>query len=67
MAHVHSTHADLTHTALAALNAPLTWLKRHRQRRELSRVMGFPDYLLKDIGIQRDEIVREAIKPFWHQ
>jgi uncharacterized protein YjiS (DUF1127 family) len=47
------------------LAAPFVWLRRHRDRRQLRGVMGFPDYLLKDIGLQRDEIAREAIKPFW--
>ena len=67
MSHVHNTHSNMTPAAFAAVRAPLIWLKRHRQRRELWGVMGFPDYLLKDIGLQRDEIAREAIKPFWRQ
>ncbi len=44
---------------------PLTWLQRVRNRRQLMRLMEQPEYLLKDVGLQRDEIVREAIKRFW--
>ena len=69
--------ATITHTTasskLAKLAAPaaafplmlLTWLRRVRDRRELMRLMEQPDYLMKDVGLQRDEIVREAIKRFW--
>ncbi len=44
---------------------PLTWLRRIRDRRQLMRLMEQPEYLLKDVGLQRDEIVRESIKRFW--
>jgi uncharacterized protein YjiS (DUF1127 family) len=43
----------------------LVWIKRVRQRRELMGLMSQPDYLLKDVGLQRDEITREGLKPFW--
>jgi uncharacterized protein YjiS (DUF1127 family) len=51
--------------ALSALVKPLVWLARRRQRRELMGVLGLPDYVLKDIGLQRHEITQEAFKPFW--
>lgn len=38
------------------------WHERSRQRREL---MAMPDYLLKDMGVSREDIDREARKPFW--
>jgi uncharacterized protein YjiS (DUF1127 family) len=47
------------------LALPLVWIKRVRQRRELMGLMSQPDYLLKDVGLQRDEITREGLKPFW--
>jgi len=65
MSHVHNTHADMAHQAYAAVTAPLVWLRRHRERRELEGVLDFPEYLLKDIGVQRSDIAREAVKPFW--
>ena len=49
----------------AAIVLPLVWLRRMRQRRELANLMGSPDYLMKDVGLQRDAISREALKPFW--
>jgi uncharacterized protein YjiS (DUF1127 family) len=70
-------HVPITHTpnpaalfgrcseAIASLKVPLAWFERRRQRREPQGVLGLPDYLLKDIGLQRHHIVREAFKSFW--
>lgn len=63
-----TTSSKLAKPAAAAAAFPLmlmTWLRRVRDRRELMRLMEQPDYLMKDVGLQRDEIVREAIKRFW--
>jgi uncharacterized protein YjiS (DUF1127 family) len=38
---------------------------RIRQRRELMSLLNQPDYILKDIGLQRHEITREGLKRFW--
>lgn len=38
---------------------------RFRERRELNRVLSFPDYLLKDIGVQRSDLQRRALDPLW--
>jgi uncharacterized protein YjiS (DUF1127 family) len=72
MTYVPATHsfksASQPHSAWSSLVAtanPLAWLRLHRQRRELWAVLDFPDYLLKDIGLQRHQIVNEATKPFW--
>ncbi len=40
------------------------WLARSRQRRALRDIAEI-DYLLKDIGVSREEAFREAGKPFW--
>ena len=40
------------------------WIARSRQRRAL-RAIAEIDYLLNDIGVSRDEALREAGKPFW--
>ena len=37
--------------------------RRIRERREMNRLLGFPDYLLNDIGLQRDEMQRKALDP----
>ena len=44
---------------------PFTWAKRVHNRRQLMRLLGQPEYLIHDVGLQRDAIVREAIKRFW--
>ena len=39
--------------------------RRIRERREMNRMLSFPDYLLNDIGLQRDEMQRKALDPLW--
>jgi uncharacterized protein YjiS (DUF1127 family) len=39
--------------------------QRLRQRRELRALLSQPDYLLKDIGVEKHQIMREVSKPFW--
>jgi uncharacterized protein YjiS (DUF1127 family) len=41
----------------------LTWIDRYRQRRMLS---SLSDHMLKDIGVTRADVDREAGKRFWH-
>ena len=38
------------------------WLNRHQGRRDLSEL---DDRLLADVGISREDALREAGKPFW--
>lgn len=38
------------------------WLERRRQRRALR---DLDDHLLRDIGIDRSDALREGRKPFW--
>lgn len=40
---------------------------RVRERRELNRMLSFPDYLLTDIGLRRDEMQRRALDPLWRE
>jgi uncharacterized protein YjiS (DUF1127 family) len=67
MTTVSMSHIRLTHPErLASLFAlPFTWLSRVHRRRELMSLLGQPEPVLKDIGLQRDEITREGLKPFW--
>ena len=44
---------------LAMLNL---WLQRCHQRRQLARL---DDRLLRDIGLDRDQVRAELAKPFW--
>jgi uncharacterized protein YjiS (DUF1127 family) len=38
-----------------------------RKRREMNYLLSLPDYQLKDIGLQRGDIQREALKPLWRR
>lgn len=41
------------------------WIDRSHQRTQLGELAELNDYLLKDIGVSREEALREAAKPFW--
>ena len=41
------------------------WIARSRQRQALQEIASLNDRLLKDIGVSKDEALREAAKPFW--
>jgi uncharacterized protein YjiS (DUF1127 family) len=41
------------------------WIDRSYQRRQLGELAELSDYLLRDIGVSREEAMREAAKPFW--
>jgi len=43
------------------------WAARAQQRRALHKLADNSDYLLKDIGISRDDALREAAKWFWQK
>jgi uncharacterized protein YjiS (DUF1127 family) len=43
------------------------WIARSRQRRHLAALVTWDDHLLKDIGVSRDDALREAAKPFWQK
>lgn len=53
-----SSIADWLHTVLF-------WVERRRQRRQLGELAVLNDHLLKDIGVSREDALREAAKPFW--
>lgn len=40
------------------------WLQRRKDRRALANLS---DHLLHDIGLSREEAMREAAKPFWRR
>jgi uncharacterized protein YjiS (DUF1127 family) len=41
------------------------WHRRASMRRDLRTVCELDDHLLKDIGLTRSEVRREAMQPFW--
>ena len=64
------TSVNITHTEdlsrLGRLASTVSRVVTHiKQRRELMGLLDMPDYLLKDIGLQRHDITREALKRFW--
>lgn len=49
-------------TVVRAVGLVLTWQQRARERRQLA---SMDEYGLKDIGLTKVDIMREADKPFW--
>jgi uncharacterized protein YjiS (DUF1127 family) len=43
------------------------WLARRRRRRSLGGLTELDDHLLKDIGVSRQEAMRECAKWFWQR
>jgi uncharacterized protein YjiS (DUF1127 family) len=70
MTTVHNTHTA-SHARPAGPQVAWSWpvtalshlANRIKTRREMNRLLGLPDYLLKDVGLQRHDIQREAVKP----
>jgi len=63
-------HGDefATRSALAkSLSALGVWLARRAERKALRELAAQEGRLLADIGLNREEALREAAKPFWRQ
>jgi uncharacterized protein YjiS (DUF1127 family) len=59
--------ADQHSSALiAALRTMLHWRMRSGQRKTL-RELALQPHLLRDIGLDREQVLREAAKPFWQR
>jgi uncharacterized protein YjiS (DUF1127 family) len=41
------------------------WVVRRRTRKALQELAELNSHLLQDIGVSRDDALREAAKPFW--
>ena len=65
MTSVNPAHTNLIHLAQRAVMVSSEWLTHIKERRRLMGLLQMPDYLLKDIGLQRHEIAREGLKHFW--
>jgi uncharacterized protein YjiS (DUF1127 family) len=50
----------------AALDVLATWVARGSQRKAL-RQLAEEGRLLRDIGLTREQALREAAKPFWRR
>jgi uncharacterized protein YjiS (DUF1127 family) len=51
-----------TSLAQRLVDGVLAWQERARQRHALA---ALDDYLLRDMGISRADVVMETTKPFW--
>ena len=69
MIHSHPNGKSLLTETSAFLRHPIAIaahiVQRFQERRELNRLLSYPNYLLKDIGVQRSDLQRQAIKPLW--
>lgn len=45
-------------------NTTRHWYRNYKTRAQLSLL---PDYILKDIGLKRADVIRETSKPFWRK
>ena len=54
--------ADLVPVLDHIIEAPIAWLERMRERRQLA---GLSDDMLKDIGVSRADVEHVVEKPFW--
>ena len=51
--------------ASRCIHAVATWIERSRQRRALEELAKLNNRYLEDIGVSKDEALREASKRFW--
>lgn len=49
------------------VHAVATCIARSRQRRALEELAKLNNHLLQDIGVSKDEALREIAKPFWRR
>lgn len=54
--------SDLVPALDRVVEAPIAWLERMRERRQLA---GLSDDMLKDIGVSRADVEHVVEKPFW--
>ncbi|MEZ5831231.1 MAG: DUF1127 domain-containing protein [Dongiaceae bacterium] len=60
LAHIVAT--ELAPALDRLIEAPVIWLERMRERRQLA---AFNDNMLKDIGVSRADVEHVVEKPFW--
>ena len=54
-------------SAMSWMDTVRIWRARSRERRALRELAELGDHFLKDIGISRGQVLREAAKPFWQR
>lgn len=63
--HTHTTTHAAAHSGRVLFDAILGFPRRFRERRQLNALLGYDDFLLRDIGISRDSIQRGAGRSLW--
>lgn len=58
----HIVASDFVPALDRIIEAPIAWLERMRERRQLA---GLSDEILKDIGVSRADVEHVVEKPFW--
>jgi uncharacterized protein YjiS (DUF1127 family) len=65
------TRSDLARAfanqAISLWTVPSRWISRNAKRRTLAELAEAPDYLLRDMGLTRGEVLEESQKPFCWQ
>jgi uncharacterized protein YjiS (DUF1127 family) len=64
MTHVHHAHASRSQ-GLPLFGAVRTAIRRFHDRRQMNALLKMDDYMLKDIGVSRSDVQREATKSLW--
>jgi len=59
------SRVSASHIVIGALDLPFIWAARISQRRELRELLAQEDRIFADIGLKREDVAREAAKPFW--
>ena len=54
-------------SAVSWMDTVRIWSARSRERRALRELAELDDHFLKDIGVSRGQLLREAAKPFWQR
>ena len=60
-------NADRQTSASKCIRAVAIWIERSRQRRAIKELARLNNRYLADIGVSKDEALREASKPFWQR
>lgn len=66
MAHVHHAHASRSF-GLPLFGMVRSAVRRFQDRRQMNTLLKMDDYMLKDIGLSRSDVQREATKPLWRE
>lgn len=64
MSHVHRSHVSRGF-GLPLFGAVRTAVRRFQDRRQMNALLKMDDHMLKDIGVSRGDIQREATRSLW--